>query len=188
MNGNNNPSSTRSSRRTQNTQHRSNQHNSKWRKPSNGRIKANSDANLSIDGSWGLGAIFRDEEGLVLASATWKIPGFNDPSTAEMCALYFTVKLAIDCCFTNVDFESDCRKAIEGISDTTTSPRSYFGNLVKGVQHNRSRFNSCSFRHIDRQANKVAHELASLAQSIANNVWLEETHPLIVTFVHLDLF
>jgi hypothetical protein len=98
------------------------------------------------------------------------------------------VRMAIECCFTTVDFESDCRKAIEGISDTSTCPRSYFGNLVRGVQHISSRFHSCSFRHVDRQANKVAHELASLAHLVANCVWIEETHPLIVPFVHMDLF
>jgi hypothetical protein len=56
------------------------------------------------------------------------------------------------------------------------------------VQHISSRFHSCSFRHVDRQANKVAHELASLAHLVANCVWIEETHPLIVPFVHMDLF
>jgi hypothetical protein len=53
--------------------YRNNQH-IKWRKPSSGVIKANSDANLSIDGWWGLGAIFRDESGEILASATWRVP------------------------------------------------------------------------------------------------------------------
>jgi hypothetical protein len=68
----------------------------KWRKPSSRVIKANSDANLSFDGWWGLGAIFRDDSGEILASATWRVPGFNDPTTAEACALYLTTLLAID--------------------------------------------------------------------------------------------
>jgi hypothetical protein len=58
--------------------------------------------------SWGLGAIFRDEEGQVVASATWERSGFNDPATAEAFALYLTMRLAAECCFTNVEFESDC--------------------------------------------------------------------------------
>jgi hypothetical protein len=96
--------------------------------------------------------------------------------------------LAVDCCFTNVDFESDCKNAIESISDTAACPRSYFGNLVKAVQLNSLKFISCTFRHIDRRANKVAHELASLAHFVTDSVWLEDTHPLIVPFVHMDLF
>jgi hypothetical protein len=187
---NNNYSNQSTNRRTRThaSHHRRNKQNPKWRKPSNGRIKANSDANLSVDGSWGLGAIFRDDEGQILASATWKLPGFADPSTAEACTLYFTARLTVDCCFTNVDFESDCRNAIESISDTAACPRSYFGNLVKAVQLNSLKFNSCTFRHIDRRANKVAHELASLAHFVTDSVWLEDTHPLIVPFVHMDLF
>jgi hypothetical protein len=52
---------------------RSNQHlNQKWKKPRAGVIKANCDANLTIDGSWGLGAICRGENGQVVASATWE--------------------------------------------------------------------------------------------------------------------
>ncbi|MCI27006.1 hypothetical protein A2U01_0048204, partial [Trifolium medium] len=30
--------------------------------------------------------IGRDEEGRILAAATWKTPGFNDPATAEALA------------------------------------------------------------------------------------------------------
>jgi hypothetical protein len=96
MNCNNNSGTNRSRRHPQTTHHRSSQQNSKWRKPRDGRIKANSDANLSISGSWGLGGIFRDEEGQILATTTWKISGFNDPSTVEACALYFTMRLAIE--------------------------------------------------------------------------------------------
>jgi hypothetical protein len=134
MERDNNTSISRSRRHIQNQHHRSNQRNSKWRKPRAGRIKANCDANLSISGSWGLGAIFRDEEGQILASATWQIPGINDPSTAEASALYLTMKLAIDCCFTKVEFESDCSNVIESILEVNTNPRTYLGNLVKGNQ------------------------------------------------------
>jgi hypothetical protein len=185
---NNTSSSTRSRGHTHIQHLRSTQRNSKWRKPRAGRIKANCDANLSINGSWGLGAIFRDEEDQILASATWKTPGIHDPSTAEASALYLTMKLAIDCCFTKVEFESDCSNVIEGILEVNTNPRSYLGNLVKGIQLNRDKFIICTFHRIDRKANRVAHELASLAHSVFNNVWLEETHPLIVPFVHQDLF
>jgi hypothetical protein len=107
---------------------RSNNHlHQKWKKPRTGIIKANCDANLSIDGSWGLGAIYRDEEGQVVASATWVRSGFNDPATAEACALYLTMRLAAECCFTNVDFESDCLNVVKNVNSSTSSPRNYLG-------------------------------------------------------------
>jgi hypothetical protein len=49
-------------------------------------------------------------------------------------------------------------------------------------------FQACSFTHIDRRANKVAHRLASLAHEAHNCVWIEETHPSISPLVILDQF
>jgi hypothetical protein len=116
------------------TQHRNNLlNNTKWRKPRVGVIKANSDANLTVDGCWGLGVIFRDDSGQILASATWLIPGFNDPATAKACALYLTVKLAIDCCFLTVEFESDCSKVVDGINNRNPIPRNYLGNFIRSI-------------------------------------------------------
>jgi hypothetical protein len=170
-------------------QHRTNQLiNTKWRKPRVGIIKANSDANLFVDGWWGLGAIFRDESGQVLASSTWLMPGFNDPATAEACALYLTVKPAIDCCFLTVEFESDCAKVVDEINNRNPNPRNYLGNFIQCIRSNRMLFHSCVFSFIGRKANKVAHEIAALAQSVANCVWIEDVHPSIVPFVHMDLF
>jgi len=34
-------------------------------------VKANNDTCLKIEGSWGLGSVIRDEDGNVMASATW---------------------------------------------------------------------------------------------------------------------
>jgi hypothetical protein len=176
----------RYSRSNQQAHHRSAQNN-KWKKPSNGKIKANCDANLSNEGSWGLGAIFRDEEGQILASATWEIPGFNDPTTAEACALYFSTRLALDCCFTSVDFESDNSIVVKLVENPVANPRSYLGNLIKGIKINRALLLHSSFSHIDREANSVAHELAALAHLVHNCIWMEETHPNIVPFVLRDL-
>jgi hypothetical protein len=164
------------------------QRNQKWRKPRQGEIKGNCDANLTIEGFWGLGAMFRDENGQTLASATWLIPGFSDPLTAEACALYNMTRLAAECCFTNVVLESDCAKVIMQVNELQESHRSYTGNFVRGINRMRGCFQSCSFAHIDRRANKVAHRLASLAHEAHNRVWIEETHPSILPLVILDQF
>jgi hypothetical protein len=179
---NNNHDSTR--RATNRSNHQLNQ---KWKKPRTGIIKANCDANLSIDSSWGLGAIFRDDEGQVMASATWVRSGFNDPATAEACALYLTTRLAAECCFTTVEFESDCLNVVKAVNSPGPNPRNYFGNLIRGILQNRDRFRQCSFNFIDRKANRVAHNLAGLAHTSPNCIWVEETHPLIVPIVLMDL-
>jgi hypothetical protein len=160
----------------------------KWSKPRAGRIKANSDANLSIDGWWGLGAIFRDDSGDILASATWRVPGINDPSMAEACALFFTVLLAIDCCFHNVDFEVDCSTVVDGVNKAVPKPRSYLGNYLRVILEHRAFVCNSSVSQISRKANSVADGLALLAHSEPNCVWMEDTHPHIVPLVFKDLF
>jgi hypothetical protein len=160
----------------------------KWSKPRVGRIKANSDANLSIEGWWGLGAIFRDDSGDILASATWRVPGLNDPSTTEACALFFTVLLAIDCCFHNVDFEVDCSTVADRVNKVVPNPRSYLGNYFRVIFEHRAIVHNNSVSQISRKANSVAHGLSLLAHSEPNCIWMEDTHPQIVPLVFKDLF
>jgi hypothetical protein len=136
----------------------------RWTRPNNGVIKMNYDANPAIEGSWGLGAIYRDSEGATLAAATWVVPGSSDPTLAEACALYKAILLALDCGFYEVECESDNATVISFVFIVSSNPRSYVGNMVQGILYNRGRFRRVSFRSISRKANKVAHCLAGLAQ------------------------
>jgi hypothetical protein len=69
----------------------------RWSKPNSGTIKVNCDANLANPIRWGLGATFRDSEGVLVAAATWESPGPEDPSLAEAGAIYKAIHLAIEC-------------------------------------------------------------------------------------------
>jgi len=71
-------------------------------------IKINTDANLQIHGSWGLGCVSRDENGLVMATTTWQRNGFECAASAEAFGILSAMKFAFDCGFRNVIFESDC--------------------------------------------------------------------------------
>jgi hypothetical protein len=102
--------------------------------------------------------------------------------------MYLSTRFAVDCCFTRVEFESDNSIVVKLINDPSANPRSYLGNLIRGIKVNRTMFQHSSFRHIDRKANCVAHELAALAHLTQNCIWMEETHPTIVSFVLRDLF
>ncbi|MCI05439.1 G-box binding factor bZIP transcription factor [Trifolium medium] len=158
-----------------------------WSRPPNGIIKVNSDANLSKEGRWGLGAVCRDFEGHLLAAGTWNLPGFDDPATAEACALYLAVKLAIDCCFREVSFESDNSSLNAILNDPASLPRSYLGNLAWGILCNKTQSRACNFNHIGRGANKAAHALANMAHDEPNMVWIEEPIPQLVPILILDL-
>jgi hypothetical protein len=61
------------------------------------------------------------------------------------------------------------------------------GNLIRSIQINRAKFSHCSFAHIDRKTNRVAHELAPLTH-ISNCIWMEDIHPNIVPNFLLSLW
>lgn len=61
---------------------------SSWEKPEVDFLKLNSNANLSVDGCWGLGAIIRNHQGEIMAAASSELAGFSDVGTAEAFTLY----------------------------------------------------------------------------------------------------
>ncbi|AES88842.2 transmembrane protein, putative [Medicago truncatula] len=64
------------------------------------------------DCTWGVGSVIRNEDGEVLAAATWTVKGFDDFTVAEVYARYKTVKFAAECCFRKIILESDCEKLV----------------------------------------------------------------------------
>jgi hypothetical protein len=162
--------------RTTNSQQHSSatNRNTKWRKPEAGVIKINSDANLARTGVWGIGVTCRDAEGILVAAATWVMPGPDDVSLAEAFAIYNAIHLAKYCCFLNVRFESDNTRVIASINSEGSNPRNYVGNVIRGIRCNMNEFRECSFHHINREANQTTHKLASLAHEEPNRVWIEE--------------
>jgi hypothetical protein len=101
-----------------------------WKKPLTDQIKRIYDANLSHDGYWGLGAIFCDEQGQLLAAATWKYPGGDDSAMAEALELYNTINLAVDYDFHSVILESDNEMVIWFVNETAQLPRTYMRTLI----------------------------------------------------------
>jgi hypothetical protein len=159
----------------------------RWTKPRPDFIKINCDANLSRSGRWGLGATYRDADGELLAAATWELPGSDDAELAEACALYKGILLAAECCFHNIDVESDNATVIALLKSDASYPRSYLGNYVWGIHCNKHRFRVWFFNHISREANKAAHSVAALAHLEPNKIWLEETPPTLVSVLLSDL-
>jgi hypothetical protein len=68
--------------------HNQSANSTRWRKPENNWYKVNIDANLTELNTWGLSAICRNDDGEVLAAATWKMTGMTDPAEAEAYGLY----------------------------------------------------------------------------------------------------
>lgn len=159
----------------------------KWRKPKLGFVKANSDANMKVLGHWGLGAIIRNEKGLVMAAATWLSPGSDDLLLAEAYALFRTMVLARDCGFQRIIFESDSKLLVHKVKDERIHNRSYLGYLIEEIRRQQCLFATCSFNFTHRSGNKVAHHMAQLAHEKPNEVWIEEMHVAINNMYFHDL-
>jgi len=145
-----------------------------WSPPEPGCLKANSDSNLQMPGWWGLGAAVRDEKGLIMASATWKMKGSDDVKFAESFALLRTIELARDCGFRRVSFEVDNELLARMIQNEQAEDRSYLGQLIYEIRSLQSCFDMWSLKHIDRSRNGLAHKMAQIAHSDPNKVWIEE--------------
>lgn len=120
-------------------------------------------------GWWGLGAIVRNEQGLVMAAATWRIPGIEDALTAKAYALLLTLRLAIECGFRSLTFEVDSEKVSRLVNSEKQEDRSYLGQIIGAIR------------------NKLAHALAHLAHSNPDRIWIEEVPPEVVEVYYRDI-
>ena len=153
-----------------------------WCPPCEGLIKVNVDAAEAGNISWGIGAIYRDHEGEVLASATWKISCNNEARIAEGMGMRLAMSLAVDLCFTKLEVESDCLEFITAVNNIQNHA-SYFHSLAQDCQKLKSSIQSCSFKFSKRNRNRVAHNLVKLACRIGDSIWIEEYPPAITQFV-----
>jgi hypothetical protein len=161
--------------------------NKQWNRRSDNTIKVNSDANLSIAGKWGLGVAYRNSTGEIVAGATWEPSGGDEPTLAEACAMYNAVTLVIDCGFQKVIFESDCETLVKLLNSDGMYPKTYVGNVVRGIRSNMAFFRHSGVRYIHRDANKAARHLAMLAHDEPNTIWINECPPQLVPTLIRDL-
>ena len=101
-------------------------------------------------------------------------------------ALLQGVLLAQELHLPHVIMESDALAAVQAINDkpTGSSP----GNLIQEILRIRSSFESCSFQHIGKDFNQVAHELAQHARRIeSSQLWKGVTPPFISLLIQSDV-
>uniref|UniRef100_A0A5B7BJR2 RNase H type-1 domain-containing protein n=1 Tax=Davidia involucrata TaxID=16924 RepID=A0A5B7BJR2_DAVIN len=70
--------------------------------------------------------------------------------------------------------EGDCSSIVTTIS-AQDDDFSALGHILDGINASMAGFRSCSCSHIRRTANRVAHEIASFAQSaFGDHFWMEK--------------
>ena len=103
----------------------------------------------------------------------------------EIIALLHGILLARDLQLSRVILESDALVAIQDINNKYTGSSS--GHLIMDILHSCSSFESCSFQHISRDFNQVAHELAHYARRTGSSqLWMGVTPPFLSLLIHSD--
>ncbi|XP_024179300.1 uncharacterized protein LOC112185289 [Rosa chinensis] len=90
--------------------------NVRWKKPPIGMIKLNVDAAFStVDGSIGVGGVFRDFEGSCFGGFRHTLPTASSARHAELVALLMGVQLAISHQFVPLIVETDCQDLVQAV-------------------------------------------------------------------------
>lgn len=160
----------------------------RWTSPIGNSFKMNVDpAGPNSDGKWGLAAVIRDTEGVVVAAKCWCILTLPDSDVAEGLALLKGLEFAKDMVFLKLIVESDSFNIITCINENQRQ-LSYLGSIVEDCKRFVSSFQRLEFCHARREANQAAHYLAKFALlSCTDFIWIEETPPCISAVVAFDL-
>ena len=96
------------------------------------------------------------------------------------------VLLAQEMELSNVIFEPNVLLVIQAITQDLSG--SEIGHLVQGIQFAKPSFNSCSFHHLKKDYNRVAHELARFAKcNHASQTWKGVSPPFVAHLIQSDL-
>ncbi|XP_075633885.1 uncharacterized protein LOC142606414 [Castanea sativa] len=148
-------------------------------------VKVNFDgAVLQGSDEAGLGTIFRNDSGLVMATLTQVIPLPTSVEMVEVLAARRALIFAKELGFDRVILEGDSEIAIRAMKseDYSSAP---FGHIILDIKALSSHFRSLVFHHTRRRGNKVTHSLARATCNFSPFcTWMEEV-PVIS---HVDYF
>ena len=145
----------------------------RWKPPDLGFFKVNFDGALFLGQRCaGLGVVIRDLAGLVIAALSEKVrlPGSVDVvgALAARRAISFAKELSLH----HLVVEGDLLRVIQAITDTRPV-KTLYGHVIDEIRILSSLVN-CSFLHVNRKGNKLAHALARRAILSADfDVWIE---------------
>uniref|UniRef100_A0A7N2N2Z4 RNase H type-1 domain-containing protein n=1 Tax=Quercus lobata TaxID=97700 RepID=A0A7N2N2Z4_QUELO len=135
-----------------------------WHPPARSWYKVNFDCALfEKDQCAGIGVVIRNDQGLVMASLSQRIPLPFTVIEAEALAARRAIEFAAEIGLDQVIMEGDSKVLINTLRSERLS-LAQFGHIVKDVQNMAAHFfKDFNFSHVCRLGNKVAHSLARRA-------------------------
>ncbi|KAA3486627.1 reverse transcriptase [Gossypium australe] len=146
-----------------------------WKSPDNDIIKINFDASFNRNTRRSISEIIaRNKEGLTMAACTFPWENISDPVMAEARACLQAMIMAEEMGFQNICIEGDALTTIRKLK-SAEEDRSCISSLIKEIKGRVSNFRRVSFKHVPREANKVAHAMEKEgARYEIPQYWIEE--------------
>jgi ribonuclease HI len=140
----------------------------KWEKPPVGRFKLNWDVAFDKIGQClGAGAVIRDHNGHVCVAKSLKIEGNQTPIMGEALATVAALEFCKERGIHDVILKGDSVQVVQAINEVGSNMSPY-GHVVGDIKFLLLSFRSWMVRHVKKDANQVAHGLAKIGLTIAN--------------------
>ena len=129
----------------------------------------------------------RDEEGMVIAALSQNIKLPNSMDLVEALAAWRAILFAQAISVTRVVVEGDSMKVITAINDPKHN-RTQWSHVIQDIKKASTCLQLCSFCHVSRGSNSLAHSLARRAVLTADTeVWLEKLPPDLIDVFQSNL-
>ena len=122
----------------------------------------------------------------ILAALSKVLPALFSAEISEALAIQEGMLLAAEMEVSHAIFESNALSIIQTINDGIHG--SELGHIIRNIREVSSSFTWCSFQHLKREGNRVAHELARVAGNLgASQVWKRAIPSLVKHLITEDL-
>lgn len=126
-----------------------------------------------------------DHLGQVLAAASMLVPSVYEPHIGEAVAFRWALETARHLSFSRILFETDCLRIVPQWKNRHTQNNSYFAGLIQdcAILAGPNFVENITYR----STNRVAHELARLAFTVKDFVWIEEAPCCVEPLIDADV-
>ncbi|KAL0009236.1 hypothetical protein SO802_010738 [Lithocarpus litseifolius] len=132
-----------------------------------------------------VGVVIRDSRGMVVAAACKVLNGDYDAAVTEAFAVDEGIRLALEMELHRIIVESDSIEVVDAINEENCNCE--YGMVIQGSLELLRVFRSWKVRHLKRDYNRAAHELAQIAKTTGSSQqWKEMEPPMIRNVLLLD--
>ncbi|XP_075640610.1 uncharacterized protein LOC142612379 [Castanea sativa] len=157
----------------------------KWKVLPSSFFKINVDGATSNNGTNDcIGVIIQDSQGFSIAASSEVLQSSYLAETTEALALLHGVVLALEMKISHAIFESDALSIIQALNYEDDGGE--IGFILQDIRNCSVSFSWCTYQHLKRDGNQVAHELAKAARLSGFSLIWKGVNPSCVEHLILD--